>query len=405
MRVGRKAKAERVPGQPGGASDRGRDHRALVPVADRRSPLETADPVAGPGRTARRPRLRDRRRDRPGRHRAVRDRCGHRGDPDRHSRPARRRPATRTARHGWSSGSRSCSTPPATSGPRRPCARSGIRFATWPITGSRARSTNRGGSTSRGSSSGRAGVSRWTRSGSRRLWPIFHQGVRHTKDVQCWAEWWILWRRVAAGLTRPHHEEIYRRLAPFLLPVKGSTPGEEGRAAQARAARAGRDVALRRQPGAPGARPQRIVGDALLKERTPPPGWATALWCLGRLGARVPLYGLANTVVHGEIGRALDSNPCSAGRSRRVARPARRSSHSLNWHESPDDRARDIDDDLRGEVLKQLADLGADEIATRPVREYHELESSQEVQALGDSLPIGLRLLSDADAGAVSARA
>ena len=54
-------------------------------------------------------------------------------------------------------------------------------------------------------------------------------------------------------------------------------------------------------------------------------------------------------------------------------------------------------------VLKKLADLGADEIAMRSVREYHELESAQEVQALGDSLPIGLRLLSDADAGAVSA--
>jgi hypothetical protein len=33
------------------------------------------------------------------------------------------------------------------------------------------------------------------------------------------------------------------------------------------------------------------------------------------------------------------------------------------------------------------------------VREYHELQSAQQVQALGDSLPIGLRLLSDAVAG------
>ena len=35
------------------------------------------------------------------------------------------------------------------------------------------------------------------------IWPVFHQGVRHIKDAQCWAEWWILWRRIAAGLTRP----------------------------------------------------------------------------------------------------------------------------------------------------------------------------------------------------------
>ena len=39
------------------------------------------------------------------------------------------------------------------------------------------------------------------------------------------------------------------------------------------------------------------LGEALLKERTPPPAGPPRLWCLGRLGARVPLYGLANTAV------------------------------------------------------------------------------------------------------------
>ena len=54
MRVGRKAKAERVPVQPGGAGDRGRHDRALVPVAHRRPPLAAADPAPRPGRPARR---------------------------------------------------------------------------------------------------------------------------------------------------------------------------------------------------------------------------------------------------------------------------------------------------------------------------------------------------------------
>ena len=62
------------------------------------------------------------------------------------------------------------------------------------------------------------------------------------------------------------------------------------------------------------------------------------------------------------------------------------------------DRARDLDESLRQEVLARLTELGADETALRPVREYHELETAQQVQALGDSLPIGLRLLSDATA-------
>ena len=133
------------------------------------------------------------------------------------------------------------------------------------------------------------------------LWPAFHQGVRHTKDVQCWTEWWVLWRRVAAGLARPHHDEVYRRLVGFLLPDKG------GGAA--------------RKAGRPKPEPHELaemwrcaaslerltpdqketLGQTLIKDlsRAPArPGLAGyALWCLGRLGARVLLYGPANASV------------------------------------------------------------------------------------------------------------
>ena len=32
---------------------------------------------------------------------------------------------------------------------------------------------------------------------------------------------------MAAGLSRPHHDEIFRRLAPFLLPAKGTSPAKK----------------------------------------------------------------------------------------------------------------------------------------------------------------------------------
>ena len=47
---------------------------------------------------------------------------------------------------------------------------------------------------------------------------------------------------------------------------------------------------------------------------------------------------------------------------------------------------------VRAQVLARLEQLGADESVLRPVREYHELEAAQESIALGDALPIGLRL-------------
>ena len=66
------------------------------------------------------------------------------------------------------------------------------------------------------------------------------------------------------------------------------------------------------------------------------------------------------------------------------------------------DRARDLDDELRAQIIARLREMGADDTVLRPIREFHELESAQQGQALGDALPIGLRLLSDAGAAADS---
>ena len=100
----------------------------------------------------------------------------------------------------------------------------------------------------------RPGLSRSTRSGSRPSGRSFIRACKHIKDVQCWAEWWILWRRVAAGLapSAPRRDLSPARSVPAAR--QGLEPVQESRPAQARAARAGRDVALRRQPGATGPR-------------------------------------------------------------------------------------------------------------------------------------------------------
>ncbi len=144
------------------------------------------------------------------------------------------------------------------------------------------------------------------------------------------------------------------------------------------------------------------LGNGLLKEtrQASLPGYV--LWSMGRLGARVPLYGPANTVIRKEtsehwitvlLGRAFSPGRETGDAIFALCQLAR----------VANDRARDIDETLRSKVLDRLSVLGADETALRPVREYHELESEQQGQALGDALPIGLRLLSDAGAGTTSA--
>ena len=226
------------------------------------------------------------------------------------------------------------------------------------------------------------------------LWPAFHTGVKHIKDVQCWADWWVLWRRVSAGLNRAHHEEIYRRLMPLLVPPKGggkkpTRPKPEGHelAEMWRCA-----AALERL--SPSLKDP--LGDALAKElaKPSPPGYS--LWSLGRIGARVPLYGPANTVVHPEKAsrwvEILLAREYGPGRETIDAVFALSQMAQISG-----DRARDLDEAMRDRVLTRLEALGATEDQLAPIKEYRELAGVQQGIALGDSLPIGLRLVKEGE--------
>jgi hypothetical protein len=232
------------------------------------------------------------------------------------------------------------------------------------------------------------------------LWPTFHQGVKHVKDIQCWVEWWVLWRRVAAGLSRPHHDEVSRRLVPFLLPPKGGGPSKKAnrpRPEPHEVAEMWRcAVSLERLA----AEVKESLGQPLVKELSRPTLGGHVLWCLGRLGARVPLYGPANTTVARETaGRWLDALLA------RAYAPGRESSDAVfalgQLARVSGDRARDVDPDLRDRVTEKMTLLGATDDDLRPVREYTERAAAEQGVALGDALPVGLRLITESESAGV----
>ena len=231
------------------------------------------------------------------------------------------------------------------------------------------------------------------------LWPIFHQGVKHTKDVQCWAEWWILWRRVAAGLSRPHHEEIHRRLAPFLLPAKGTSPAKKAgrpKPEPHELAEMWRCAASLERTGARGqGSPGRCSaqGAHARHPAAPTSSGAWAAWVRACRSTARPT-------------RSFARRPPSAGPRRcsnRSFAAGRETGDAIfalaQLAGSPTTAPATSTTRCGKQCIAGLTELGADENDLRPVREYHELESAQQVQALGDSLPIGLRLLSDASTG------
>jgi hypothetical protein len=144
------------------------------------------------------------------------------------------------------------------------------------------------------------------------------------------------------------------------------------------------------------AKHKEMMGHALVKglKRSPAPPYA--FWALTRLGARALLYGPLNTVVHPQVAEQwLDAVL--------AFQPGNQSEH-LAWAfclsqlaRRTGQRALDVEDATRARVLGVLRAQEVPPHWVRMVEEVSELEQEEQGQMLGDSLPIGLRLLRPAE--------
>ncbi len=217
---------------------------------------------------------------------------------------------------------------------------------------------------------------------------LFAEGIQFTREAPVWIEFWVAWRRIAGGLSPRRHLEIWGALQPHLSPrlnpaharhlPRPKGPQPEGLHEMVRLA-----AALEHLPGAD----KTELGDwiaAQLAAPTPTPGpWP---WALGRLGARVPLYGSTHQVVPPDVAvrwlellwgprvATLDGAPFALAQLARLS----------------GDRVRDLEPAARERVAEWLARSGAPESWVRMTREIVALERADESRALGDSLPLGL---------------
>jgi hypothetical protein len=139
------------------------------------------------------------------------------------------------------------------------------------------------------------------------------------------------------------------------------------------------------------------IGDWLLQRLRPaaagtdqPPARETwTMWALGRLGARVPLYGSAHGVVPVEAAQAwlerllaLDWKQVD-GAAAAAANLARRSG----------DRVRDLPPETCKRVIGRLQLHAAPPSWIARVREVVALDEAAERELFGDALPPGLQLI------------
>jgi len=216
------------------------------------------------------------------------------------------------------------------------------------------------------------------------LVPLFESGIATGANARSWQQFWIAWRRIVAGVREETQTRLFGLLEPFLAPAelklkrsKSLKPAEFSHELLELLA------SLERVPVE-----RRVALGEWLIERTYRDRDSRLWSALGRIGARVPGYASAHHVV-----------------------PARHAENWLDhlfrerWHEVPtaaataaqlarktDDRARDIADHTREEVIRRLEAIGADAELISGVREFVPVVEAERAAWFGEELPIGLRL-------------
>jgi len=199
-------------------------------------------------------------------------------------------------------------------------------------------------------------------------------------DLQCQIEMLALLRRIAGGINASEQQALYRMY---------SGPKEKRRVNRQIEYERWRLVAsLEHVLGSARA----SLGNELVAKIEDEPENAIWLWSLGRLGARIPLYGPLHSVVTSEIAGEwlkvlLDLPTFTSATSLAILLIARRTG----------DSSRDIDDAVREQAISRLTALGTAEETIQLLSKYVPPERTDAVRSFGESLPPGLQLLSSSN--------
>ncbi len=222
------------------------------------------------------------------------------------------------------------------------------------------------------------------------LWPLFFKGLVFAKEQQCRVEWWIFWRRIAAGLTKGQQEQVLSLMTPVLIP-KQTKKRKKGRHSK----RIKVNKEERRQMWLTAVSLERLdvtrkidLGRALLNELVNIPKWHQGLWALSRIGARELLYGPADKVIpSSEILSWINTLKKHDNLNKKALIQAVVSMTRLTG-----DRYRDVADAKLQELITWLNMIGASDKQISPLRQIKSIAAQDRVQMFGESLPEGLVL-------------
>ena len=211
---------------------------------------------------------------------------------------------------------------------------------------------------------------------------IYMAGLKFPRELQCQVEWLVLWRRVAGGLNVNQQNELFHRHKVALGVGGKKLSGRLNTQVEREGWRL--LASLEHLPS-----PTRVaLGKELLIKVKEQPTNQSFLWSLGRLGARIPLYGPLNCVIPAEVAaqwmksllRLGDLTPDVA-------------SAVVQLGARTNDSHRDVDADARWDAMVRLNEAGLTGALIESLREYVPPGRNDAVRIFGESLPEGLRLV------------
>ncbi len=229
-------------------------------------------------------------------------------------------------------------------------------------------------------------------------------------------EGWILWRRIAGGLAAGQQQALADPLLGAVRNLHHQLTTGRGRSDFSFSIP--ETAELWRLLGSLELLPQALkveLGSMLLDvlpKRKMAPVRAAIVWAVGRIGARVPLYGPLNAIVPAEVaaewlqqllggkggGKGDRSNLCKApeGPFRQIE-PVPFSAEQplavMQLARRTDDRYRDLSEKHRRDAADWLFAVNAPRHFTELVRNGGALQSDEQNMVFGESLPKGLRIV------------
>ncbi|MFA5509198.1 MAG: Hsp70 family protein, partial [Vulcanimicrobiota bacterium] len=212
---------------------------------------------------------------------------------------------------------------------------------------------------------------------------LLESWLQFPRDDKVRIQFYVLWRRVAAGLRRSLQQRVWDQIHPHFLPGRKhiktrnkGNPGKEDGKEMLRAA-----VSLERIEVAEKV----ALAETLMGEYT---GLREELWLLARLLARRPLDQKAEAIPAEQVTPFIEKVLQQAGESSSFFAQA-----LVNMAQKTGLAERDLDDELFSRVEKALKKAGAAETLLARLRGETDRTQEETATLYGDSLPLGLSLL------------